>query len=126
MKKKTILAQFAGIFLMAAVSKAYGIGDTVYVWFHDSYTLQSLPQSRVVRNVTVNTATNEAVVEFTTGEKVTDGATARVFTTQALCAAAIISDVITRYDACAVLDTGTTSGASTAGQPTLGLVRSSA
>lgn len=125
MKKKTFTG-IAGIFMFAAVSKSYGVGDTVYVWFHDSYTLQALPQSRVVRNVNVIAGTNEATVEFTTGEKVTDGATQRVFTTQALCAAAIISDTISRFDACAVLDTGTTSGASTAGQPTLGLVRSSA
>lgn len=109
---------------MSAVSKSYGIGDTVYVWFHDSYTLQTLPQSRVVRNVTVNTAGNEAVVEFTTGEKVTDGATARVFTTQAACATAIINDVISRYDACVDLDT-TTSGASTSGQVATGLIRKS-
>lgn len=112
----------AGIFMFAAVSKSYGVGDTVYVWFHDSYTLQTLPQSRVVRNVHVETGTNQAVVEFTTGEKVTDGSPARVFTTQASCATAIVNDVISRFDAVIDLDP-TTSAASTAGLTSTRLAR---
>lgn len=113
MKKKKHIG-IAGIFMFAAVSKSYGVGDTVYVWFHDSYTLQALPQSRVIRDVHVISGTNNAVVEFTTGEKVTDGPTQRVFTTQALCATAIVNDVITRFDPVVDLDP-TTSAASTSG-----------
>lgn len=119
--------RFKAIVLMAAVSKGYGVGDTVYVHYKDSSTLRFLPQSRVVAKVEVIDGTNIANVHFTNGDSIQDGASTaqRVFTTQALCAAAMITAVITDYDACAVLDTGTTSGASTAGQPTLGLVRSS-
>lgn len=111
---------------MSAVSKAYGVGDTVYVWFKDSLTLESLPVAKVVADVRVLTSANVAEVTFTTGEKIQDGATTeqRVFTTQALCANAIIDAVILRYDACAVLNS-TLSGVSTAGQPTLGLCRNS-
>lgn len=112
---------------MAAVSKGYGVGDTVYVWFKDSISMEMLPQARVVANVDVQTSGNVAKVTFTTGESIMDGATTeqRVFTTQALCAAAIVSAAITRYTACVLLDTGTTSGASTAGQVSTTLVRKS-
>lgn len=110
---------------MAAVSKAYGVGDTVYVYYKNSSSLRFLPQSRVVSNVKVDSSGNSARVEFTNGDAVTDVSTAQtVFTTQALCANAIIDDVLTDYDACAVLNS-TTSGASTASQPTLGLARNS-
>lgn len=114
--------------MMAAVSKGYGVGDTVYVHYKDSSTLRFLPQSRVVAKVEVIDGTNIANVSFTNGDGIQDGATTaqRVFTTQALCAKAIIDSVITDYDACAVLDTGSTSGASTAGQAVAGLIRSHA
>lgn len=115
------------IILLAAISKGFGVGDTVYVWFKDSSTLNKLPQARVVASCEVDSSTNVATVLFTTGESVRDGATTeqRVFTTQALCANAIIDAVILEYDACAVLNS-TTSGASTAGAATLGLTRSNA
>lgn len=100
---------------MANVSKGYGIGDTVYVHYLNSITLQWLPQLRVVSKVITNTSTNEAVVEFTSGEKVTDGAVKTVYTTQALCAAGIVTYVIAQSAAAVVLD-ATTSIASTAGQ----------
>ena len=125
MKNKNIL--LSAICFMAAVSKGYGVGDTVYVWYKDSVTLEATPQSRVVSDVRVLDSGNVAEVSFTNGDKILDGATTaqRVFTTQALCATAIISAAILRYDATAQLD-ATTSAASTAGQPTLGLCRSSA
>lgn len=112
---------------MAAVSKAYGIGDTVYTYYKDSPTLRYSPQSRVVKNVHVSDADSTSIVDFTNGDSVTDGASSaqRVFTTQALCAKKIIDDVISDYQACAVLDTGSTSGASTASQPVTGLIRKS-
>lgn len=112
---------------MAAVSKAYGVGDTVFVYYRNHATLRFTPQSRVVSSVDVLDGSNTAVVKFSNGEQVNDGASTlqQVYTTQALCANRIIDDVISEYDACAVLNS-TTSGVSTAGQPTLGLVRSSA
>lgn len=115
------------IFKMAAVSKGYGVGDTVYVHYKDSNTLRYLPQSRVVSSVDVIDSGNVANVEFTNGDPVQDGASTaqRVFTTQALCAAAMITAVIADFDACALLDTGSTSDASTSGQPVLGLARNS-
>lgn len=113
------------IILLAAVSKAYGVGDTVWVWYHNSYTLESAPQSRIVEEVNVDSSLNAATVSFTNGQSVVDGEPPRVFTTQALCAKAIVDAAIIRYDATVNLDTGTTSGASTAALPALGLVRSS-
>jgi len=112
---------------MAAVSKSYGVGDTVYVFYKNSPTYGTLPQSRVVKNVNVSDASSTAIVEFTNGDPVTDGASSaqRVFTTQALCAKKIIDDVISDYAACALLDTGSTSGASTSGQAVTGLIRKS-
>ena len=125
MKKNT--KTVGAIILLAAISKAYGNGDTVYVWFSDSPTLGTAPQSRVVAEVRDYDSANTAQVTFTTGEKVTDGASTaqRVFTTQALCAKAITDWVISTYGATAALDTGTTSGASTVAQPTTGLIRKS-
>lgn len=108
---------------MANVSKGYGVGDTVWVWFHGSNTLMWAPVSKVVADVKVNSSSNEAVVTFTDGTSVTDGATARVFTTQAACAKAIVDDGITKLTPAVVLDTTTTSGASTAGAVATTLIR---
>lgn len=109
---------------MSDVAKSYGVGDTVYVWFKDSNTLNKLPNERVVADVRTLDASNTAEVTFTTGEKTLDGLTTakRVFETQAACAAAIIDAVISDYTPCVALDT-TTSGASTSGQVATTLVR---
>ena len=107
---------------MANVAKGYGIGDTVWVHYLNSNTLQWLPVSRVVSKVKTNTAGNEAVVEFTTGESVTDGATVTVYTTQALAAAAMVTYIIAQSAACVALDT-TTSIVSTAGNASTTLGR---
>ena len=107
---------------MANVAKGYGIGDTVFVAYpfpsNDAFT----PQSRVVKDVKVNSATNEAVVTFTNGVDVIDGTVQTVFTTQALAAKAIFDDVIAKVDATVNLDT-TLSVASTVGQTALSLGR---
>ena len=109
---------------MANVAKGFGVGDTVQVYYKNHATLRTLPQARTVKKVNVDSAGNNATVEFTDGEQVPDVSTdQRVFTTAALCANKIIDDLITDYDACAVLNS-TTSGASTAGQATLGITRS--
>lgn len=116
------------ILMFAAVSKAYGVGDTVYVHYKDSSSLRFLPQERIVASVDVIDGTNIANVKFTNGDQIQDGSGSaeRVFTTQALCAAGIIDSVITDYDACAVLDTGNTSDLSAAGNAITGLGRSDA
>lgn len=110
---------------MAAVSKGYGVGDTVYVWYKDSATLYFTPQSRVVASVDIQESTNVATVRFTNGSSVQYGSSAAqtVFTTQALCAKQIVDQVIINVDAAVNLDT-TLSGASTAGATALSLVRS--
>lgn len=107
---------------MAAVSKSYGIGDTVYVHYQLPSALYFLPQSRVVSKVTVNDSTNEATVDFSDGGSVTDGATVTVYTTQALAAAAIVTATIAAVAASVVLDT-TTSIVSTAGNSSTTLGR---
>lgn len=112
---------------MSNIAKGFAVGDTVYVHFKDIVSLNKLPQTRVVADCRVIDSGNVAEISFTTGEKILDGASTaqRVFTTQALCANAIIDAVILDFDACAVLNT-TLSGASTASAATLGLVRSNA
>jgi len=107
---------------MAAVSKTYGVGDTVYVHYTDSIALQWLPVERVVSKVRVNSSSNEAVVEFTTGESVVDGATVRVYTTQVAAVVAMVSYIITQSAAVVAIDT-TTSVASTAGNTSTTLGR---
>ena len=109
---------------MAAVSKSYGVGDTVWVWYHDSIDFKYIPKSRVVSQVDVNTSGNYAKVWFDSGNPVVDGSPARVFTTQALCAKAIVDAVIadTNLLATIALDT-TLSGASVAGSTATALVR---
>lgn len=108
---------------MANVSKNYGVGDTVFVFYRNSLELFFLPQSRIVTRVRTNTAGNEAVVEFTNGNNVTDVAgTETVFTTQALCATAIVDQVITNSAASVALD-ATLSITSTAAQASTTLGR---
>lgn len=115
---------------MAVVSKGYGVGDTVFVYYKDSATLRFTPQSRVVRRVLVDSSGNNATVEFTNGESVVDiAANQRVFydavpaTAQALCANKIIDDVLVDYDACAVLNSTTATTVLATAQPTLGIGR---
>ena len=109
---------------MAAVSKTYGVGDTVYVHYKNSSSLQFTPTSRVVKRVKTDTSGNSAVVEFTDGDNVTDVSTdVRVYTTQTLCATGIVTWVIAQSAAAVALDS-TTSIVSTAGNAstTLGLI----
>lgn len=109
---------------MSNVAKGFGSGDTVFVYYDKSPSLQLLPQSRVVADVRIIDGTNNAQVNFTNGDSIIDGPSSaqRVFTTQALCAAAIITNVIALYTPCVVFDT-TLSGASTASNPATTLVR---
>jgi len=107
---------------MANISKSYGIGDTVWVWYNDSISTYFTPVSRVVSKVEVNSSTNEAVVSFTSGNPITDGATQTIYTTQALANTAVVSDVILKSAPAVTLD-ATLSGASTSGNASVTLIR---
>ena len=107
---------------MANVSKTYGVGDTVWVVYSNSIANQYTPLSRVVSKVNVNSSTNEAVVEFVTGENVVDGAVVTVHATQALAAATIVTKVIADTAAAVALD-ATLSITSTASQASTTLGR---
>lgn len=109
---------------MADVAKSYGIGDTVWVWYFESplNSIRYVAQSRVVLAVKTTTSGNEALVTFTNGDAITDGSTPRVFDTAALASTAIVTAVIANTAAAVALDV-TTSGASTAAQASITLVR---
>lgn len=107
---------------MAADLSVYKPGDTVWVWYFEDINLQYTPTSRVVATVDVKTSAQEALLTFTTGNNITDGATPRIFTTEALAATAIVTEVISATAAAVALD-ATLSGASTASQASVTLVR---
>lgn len=110
---------------MAAVSKTYGIGDTVFVAYPFGSSLYFTPQSRVVKQVDTITGTNEAVVNFENGEKVQDGVNQTIFLTSPLAAKKIVDDIIIKSATAVSFDT-TTSSASTAGLASVSLRRASA
>lgn len=110
---------------MAAISKTYGIGDTVYVRYPFPSSLGFAPQTRVISNVEILSATNEALVKFVSGDNVIDGAVQTIFATAALAATATIDDIISRSAVTCELD-ATTSVASTAGLNAVSLRRASA
>jgi len=105
-----------------AITKSYGVGDTVYVAYPFPHILAFYPQTRVVKSCQINTATNEALVSFENGDSVQDGAVQTVFTTAALAATAIVDDVIAKVDATVNVDE-TLSMVSTAGATALSLGR---
>ena len=107
---------------MAAITKNYGVGDTVYVAYPFPHVLAFYPQTRVVKSAQINTSTNEALVSFENGDSVQDGAVQTVFTTAASAATAIVDDVIAKIDDTVLVDT-TQSIASTAGATALSLGR---
>ena len=107
---------------MAAITKSYGIGDTVYVAYPFPHILAFYPQTRVVKSCQINSATNEALVSFENGDSVQDGAVQTVFTTAASAATAIVDDVIAKIDAAIDIDE-TLSIASTVGLKALSLGR---
>lgn len=109
---------------MAAVSKTYGVGDTVWVRYVFPHPEFWLPRSRVVKFVEVTSGTNEAKVTFESGDDVIDGSTQTVYTTQALAAKGVVDDVIAKSVSAVLLDT-TTSAASTAGLASTTLARKS-
>lgn len=109
--------------MATAITKGFSVGDTVYVRYpYSGTTVGWLPATRTVSAIDFIAASNECMVKFTDGSPVLDGAIVRVYLTQALCATAIVTDIISNATAACLLDT-TTSGASTAGQPTTSLIR---
>lgn len=91
---------------MADVAKTYGVGDTVYVWYHEDIANQYTPKSRIVSEVIITGSSNQAIVKFSNGNQVIDGPTQRVFDTQAACATAIVTAVIAATAATVVLEGG--------------------
>lgn len=110
---------------MAALTISYSVGDTVYVRYAFPDSEYFAPATRVVSKIEVTASGDVATVSFTSGNTVIDSdATTRVYTTAALCATAIVDDVISRVDAAVVLEGGATNSiASTASQPALSLGR---
>jgi len=105
-----------------AITKSYGVGDTVYVAYPFPHILAFYPQTRVVKSCQINSSTNEALVSFENGDSVQDGAVQTVFTTAASAATAIVDDVIDKIDAAVNVDE-TLSMVSTAGATALSLGR---
>lgn len=110
---------------MANISKGWGIGDEVYVAYPFPSANTYVVQTRTVRDVRNYEADNDCLVSFTDGEDVFDGTGVlqSVFTTIPLAATQIVDNVIIAVDAAVNLD-ATLSGASTASQAALSLVRS--
>ena len=109
--------------MATSITKGFSVGDTVYVRYpYAGTTVGWTPASRVVTFIDFIASANECIVQFSNGNDVQDGAVQRVYTTQALCATAIVTDIISNATAACILDT-TLSGASTAGQPTTSLIR---
>ena len=99
-----------------AISKSWNVGATVWVRYPLPSSDYLTPQSRIVTQVDVISATdNQATVRFSNGNSVLDDdTTVRVYTTEALCAVGIVTEVISSIAATVVLDS-TTSIVSTAG-----------
>lgn len=107
-----------------AISKGWEVGSTIYCHYQDEISDYFTPVERIVSSVKFTSDGNVSIVSFESGRDVVDtDALQTVFTTQALCAAAIIDRVIAASTATVLLDTGTLSGASTAGNVATTLVR---
>jgi len=107
---------------MADIAKTYGVGDVVWVTYPHPNALAFLPQQRTISNAEILDGTNEAIVKFSDGDKVQDGAITTIYDTQALAAAAIVTDAIAKTAAAVVLD-ATVSVVSTGGGASVTLGR---
>ena len=112
---------------MADIAKDYAIGETVYVAYPYPSANFWLPIARVIEHVDMLDNTNKAMVYFTEGAPVIDGngAPETIYETEALAAAAIVTDIIAKASGAVTLD-ATTSVVSTAGQSSNDLGRVSA
>ena len=110
-----------------AIAIDYEVGDTVYVHYSDTatnYNTYVNVQTRTVSRVDVTASGDVATVYFSDGAQVSDSnATQNVYTTSALCAAAIVTRIIANTTTVVTADTGTTSVASTVSQPSTTLGR---
>ncbi len=105
--------------MATAISKSYSVGDTVYVRYdYGANSIGFLPATRVVSAINFIAASDEAIVLFTDGVQVQDGATQRVYTTQAACATAIVNDLITKSTALVALESSPTAVVGTSGTAT--------
>ena len=112
--------------MATAITKGYSVGDTVYVAYPFSGdSIGWTAAQRTVKSIDFIAASNVANVSFTDGVSIQDGSTQTVFTTSVACSTAITTKIIANGQAVAAADTATTSGASTAGQVTTGLIRKS-
>ena len=108
---------------MAAVSKGYGVGDTVYVHYQLPSVNYFTPMARTVTRVETTSSGNSAVVQFSDGKSVTDVSTlVTVYTTQTLCATGIVTATVAASAAAVALGS-TTSIVSTAGNTSTTLGR---
>lgn len=112
--------------MATAITKGFSVGDTVYVRYpYSGTTIGWYPETRTVSAINFTAASDVCSVTFTDGLPVDDStATPRVYTTAALCATGIVSDIITLSATTVELD-ATTSSASTAGQNAVSLRRGS-
>lgn len=108
---------------MAALAIPYEVGETVWVAYEFPNSLFFAPQSRNVASIDVVGTGDEAEVRFTNGDSVKDSnAVQTIHLTQALAAAAIVTDVIAKSAASVALD-ATLSVVSTASQASVTLGR---
>ena len=108
---------------MAALGIDYEVDDVVFVAYPFPAELFFSPQSRTVTQINVKGTGDSAEVRFSDGDSVLDSnAIQTIFTTDALAAAAIVTDVIAKSAAAVALD-ATLSVASTAAQASTTLGR---
>jgi len=104
--------------MATSITKAFSVGDTVYVRYPYSADNWFLPATRTVKAINFIAASNECVVDFTDGVSIQDGATVRVYITQAACATAIVDDLISKSAALIALESSPTAVVGTSGTAT--------
>ena len=93
--------------MATAISIGFSVGDVVFVAYPISTSDYFTPKSRTVSKISVIGASDVAVISFSDGNQVNHStATPTVYLTEALCATAIITDVISRSAATVVLEGG--------------------
>ena len=112
--------------MATAITKAFSVGDTVYVRYpYSGSSTGWYPATRTVSAISFTAASDVCSVNFSDGASVDDSAaTPRVYTTAALCATGIVNDIITLSATTVELD-ATTSSVSTASLNAVSLRRAS-
>lgn len=105
--------------MATAVSISYSVGDTVYVWYDLPLSSGLLPATRTVSRIEISASGDVATIYFSDGVQVqTSTAAPRVYTTQAACASAIVSQIITISSALVALESSPTAVVGTSGTAT--------